>query len=290
MLTGVRLFPYDEPAKVVAEMLAFQPQPISQTAPGISPALDALVLRALQPDREQRFQRARDMAMALEAACPPAGALEVAAWVSSTAGAALGQRAAWVADAESKTPSNLTVAKGLPHASATPLGSGLPALVDSTQPFALDTSAGGRASEPSGERASAVEPPRQRRRPLLWIAMGTAAAALLVGGVAVLRGTLTEEPASVIMLPAAPSEPPPPKRAPDPVAPTANEAAEQSAPLPSVAAPGPRDGGAAAKATTAAARRAPPLKFERKSARRPDCAVPYTVDEKGIKRFRSECF
>ncbi len=291
MLTGVRLFPYDEPAKVVAEMLAYEPQPISLSVPEISAALDDLILRALQPNSEQRFQTAREMAMALEASCPPAGVLEVAGWVLRTAGPALRQRAAWVADAESKTPSNLTIAKGLPPAGSTPAGgAALPnvAFIDSTQPFALDASSGALGpANADGARDSAVVEPK-RRRPLMWMAFATAAAALLVGGIAALRESLTEEPASVIVLPANAPDPlpagrPSPARIEPAPAPPASEARPSSPPTAASS-----DGGSSPRAS--AARRSPPAKVERRSARRPDCAVPYTVDAKGIKRFRNECF
>ncbi|HMJ15388.1 MAG TPA: serine/threonine-protein kinase, partial [Polyangiaceae bacterium] len=287
MLTGSRLFPYDEPAKVVAEMLEFRPQPIGQVAPAAS-AFDSLLLRALQPEPEERFQSSREMAMALEAVCAPAGVLEVAAWVARTAGSALRQRAAWVADAENQTPGNLTLAKGLPRAASTPLadGSGRPlSFIDSTQPFALDASAGSAGSRSSEASRPSVSAAPRRKRPALWVALASAGALLTLAGVALLRGPLSgDEPASVVVLPAT---------APDPAPTRDDQRGSESAAPPGRASAG----DAAAKADAAVpARASSPRranaapKSERKPSRRADCAVPYTVDAKGIKRFRSECF
>jgi serine/threonine-protein kinase len=309
MLTAKRLFPYDEPAKVVAEMLAFHPQPLSQSQPGTSAALDALLMRALQPDPEQRFQTARDMAMALEAACTPAGTLEVAAWVARTAGPALRQRAAWVADAENSTRSTLTVAKGLPQAA--PPGSGAPAFIDSTQPFALEAAGAARGTPASSSSLGNIAGlPHARRARGSWIA-GITAAALLLAGVVVLYMKLgSDEPASVVMLPGSGVEPPAPEVPADP-APPRRAPASDPAPTPSAdlasaldaasSAPSRADAGARALPNGAGRARPAPkavaapkpasaTKPERKAARRADCDPPYWVDEHSIKRFKPWCF
>jgi serine/threonine-protein kinase len=56
------------------------------------PALDAIALRGLQRIPEKRFDSARQMASALEAAVHPATVAEVGDWVVSHAGVALGER------------------------------------------------------------------------------------------------------------------------------------------------------------------------------------------------------
>jgi serine/threonine-protein kinase len=67
--------------------------PPSTFNPAVTPALDAVVLRALCPDKESRFPTARAFAVELERACPPASSREVSAWVTSTRGPALARRA-----------------------------------------------------------------------------------------------------------------------------------------------------------------------------------------------------
>jgi serine/threonine protein kinase len=67
--------------------------PPSTFNPAVSPALDAVVLRALAPRPEQRFPTARHFALELQRACAPASAHEVSAWVARTRGEALRRRA-----------------------------------------------------------------------------------------------------------------------------------------------------------------------------------------------------
>ncbi len=99
-LTGTRLFEGETEAVVLGKVLQGNVALPSRTAPGISPALDAVVMRGLAHDLTTRFASAREMAVALEAACPPATASEVGAWVEKTGGPALTRRAKGVAEIE----------------------------------------------------------------------------------------------------------------------------------------------------------------------------------------------
>ena len=103
LLTGLRLFPVDDTARRER-----RPEAPSQCAPGISPELDAIVERALATDPDDRFSDARQMALALQSACAPAGALEIASWVEHFAGETLKKRALWISDIEGLTSSELT--------------------------------------------------------------------------------------------------------------------------------------------------------------------------------------
>ena len=92
-LTGRRLFVADEPARVMNLVLSAPIAPPSQLNPSVPPELDAVVLRALDRDREGRFRTAREMAVALESACPPAPARELGEWVQERSRDVLDERA-----------------------------------------------------------------------------------------------------------------------------------------------------------------------------------------------------
>ena len=65
LLTGRPPFVGDTPVAVVWQHLQSEPQPPSQLAPAVPPSCDALVLRALAKDREQRFGSAGEMRTAV---------------------------------------------------------------------------------------------------------------------------------------------------------------------------------------------------------------------------------
>jgi serine/threonine-protein kinase len=92
--------PFDGDDSPFARIADDVPAP-STLAPGIPAALDALLERALQRTPEHRTADARVMALELEAAVPPASAVEVAALVGALAADLLEERAAMVAGAES---------------------------------------------------------------------------------------------------------------------------------------------------------------------------------------------
>ena len=71
-LTGRRCFEGDSHGAVMAAVLSTRVPPPSRARPEVSPALDAVVLRALERDPDKRFATAQEMALALEAACLPA--------------------------------------------------------------------------------------------------------------------------------------------------------------------------------------------------------------------------
>ncbi|HSQ65003.1 MAG TPA: serine/threonine-protein kinase, partial [Polyangiaceae bacterium] len=94
MLTGRRLFSANDPAGIVGKVLTGQIQPPSARIGGLPPALDALVMKALERDRGRRFATAADMARALEnVGVPLARRSEVATWVKRIAGDTLKRRA-----------------------------------------------------------------------------------------------------------------------------------------------------------------------------------------------------
>jgi serine/threonine protein kinase len=84
-LTGKRLFVGDNDGATLHHVLYGSVEPPSAHAPGLSPALDALTLRGLSRDRNDRFATAREMARALEAAVAPVVASAIGDWVESMA-------------------------------------------------------------------------------------------------------------------------------------------------------------------------------------------------------------
>jgi serine/threonine-protein kinase len=91
-LTSKRLFASDDAASTLYAVLN---QPVlapSTIVPALPPALDDVVLRALERDRSKRFATAQEMAIALEEACAPAPARHVGKWVDELAGEMVSRR------------------------------------------------------------------------------------------------------------------------------------------------------------------------------------------------------
>jgi formylglycine-generating enzyme required for sulfatase activity/serine/threonine protein kinase len=99
-LTGERLFDADSEAQLALRVMKGVTRPPSLSAIDVSPALDAVTMRGLAKDPAHRYASAREMALALESAMPPATAMEVGAWVESVAGPALSTRARAVSEVE----------------------------------------------------------------------------------------------------------------------------------------------------------------------------------------------
>jgi serine/threonine-protein kinase len=115
-LTGRRLYKADGDGGLVVQVLEGHVVPPSEAlrssgddarAAATAP-LDAIVMKALSRDKGARFQTARELARALEAAVAPATAAQVSDWVESAAGEVLRQRAALIAEIESSSAFDLT--------------------------------------------------------------------------------------------------------------------------------------------------------------------------------------
>jgi serine/threonine protein kinase len=100
-LTGCSLFAADSLQESASRVLEGEiPLPSTMNA-AVSPALDALVLRALARDPSDRFPDALTMASALQEAAAPAAPLEVSQWVQRWVGTELARKADLVRRIES---------------------------------------------------------------------------------------------------------------------------------------------------------------------------------------------
>jgi serine/threonine-protein kinase len=248
MLAGRRLFQADSDAQLVARVLRGATEPPSRHAPGLSPELDALVMKALAPDPAQRFASAEEMAEALRRVVPPAFPTDVGRWVHDVAHEALDRRAAELAEIESalRAESIPPPAPRMESASSEPSAGDIPPLA--TQP----TSASVATTRPALSTRSSSR--------VTWLVASIAAVLLVAAGVMAMgRRGQTPAAASVAAhdtLPSATAEPSAPavaSAAPAPPAPstaasaTSAESATSTLPAPVRSSPLPPRGRPAAK-------------------------------------------
>lgn len=98
LLAGRRLFRHNEPRVAWVNILSGEIPAPSHFNTSVSPALDAVVLRALERDCRQRYLDARTFASALAEALPPASTPEVGNWVKHVSGYLLTKRAARIVE------------------------------------------------------------------------------------------------------------------------------------------------------------------------------------------------
>ncbi len=106
-LTGQRLFKADDVPSLVYAIINEEVKPPSSVVPDLPPGLDEIVMKGLERDAENRWSSAREMAAALEHALAPAPAREIGEWVHSIAGDALDWRQELVHRIESETSSSI---------------------------------------------------------------------------------------------------------------------------------------------------------------------------------------
>jgi len=277
-LTGQRLFKADDDASTIVRVLSAEVVAPSELASGISPQLDAAVLRGLERDPAMRYKTAREMARALEACGPLATATEVGDWVRETAHEALSQRAGCIAEIEQLSdPAFLGLSSQPPTTS-------LPAPAAPTS----DDSTG--ASWNDGVRTRAESPrwaPSRLLRSRGAVAASLALLLLLAAGGAVVAGRSPAGGAAAGPRPVA-SAPIPPDRASEPV--RAASAMEATSAAALVGAP-PDDPASSAVApkSPSTARSTKPVPAPVRPRARADCDPPYTLDAVGHRHYKVEC-
>lgn len=109
MLTGQRLFKADDISTLIVKIMA-DPVPLpSSLASGFPPEVDMVIMKGLERELRDRWASAREMAVLLEKALPPAPAREVAEWVERVGGDRLRYRAEVVAEIESQSLESVPV-------------------------------------------------------------------------------------------------------------------------------------------------------------------------------------
>jgi serine/threonine protein kinase len=199
-LTGRRLFKADGEAQVMNLVLKQVIAPPSAFAAGVSPELDAVVLRGLERDPSARFATAEQMADAIEEAAPPTPQRKVAAWVRLLLGDKLSARAKLVQEIESASTGRKADLDSLPLSEKDAADGSIDVTIARPleEPPPQGSSQASSISVEAPRRASV--PPRPPRRSLLMLGVG----ALLCGGVLGLAIALrAPHPASS----SAPSEP-----------------------------------------------------------------------------------
>ena len=106
-LTGQRLFKADDVPSLVYAIINEEIRRPSELVPDLPPGLDEIVMKGLAREADNRWSSAREMAAALEAALAPAPAREIGEWVHSIAGDALDWRQELVHRIESETSSSM---------------------------------------------------------------------------------------------------------------------------------------------------------------------------------------
>lgn len=254
-LTGRRLFQADDSLGTMGLVMQSTIKPPSAVSPGVSAALDAVVVRGLERDAPKRFQTALEMANALEAAEPPAPPHEVGAAVQALASEALSTRASLIRSLEDSS-----IASTPP---ASPLAS------DRRPPQVTEISVPGEVLP--------VPAQARRRWPLAVGALALVLIAFFAGRLvppAPPPEPMEATPSSAPVATPLPAEPPPPElAAPAPLPEPQVTAALPPPPPPPVAPP-----------------IAPPSPRRATKRSEKDCVNPFRVDSKGIKRPRPECF
>jgi serine/threonine-protein kinase len=102
------LFTGESEGAVVTKVLEEKIVPPSTAVAGLPSAIDGIVLKALNRDAAQRYESARAMALALEAAVPIASPTRINEWLQGLVGELLAERAKSVALVERDSGSGLT--------------------------------------------------------------------------------------------------------------------------------------------------------------------------------------
>jgi serine/threonine protein kinase len=277
-LANERLFDGDGPAQIVGNVLSRVIPPPSGNA-----ALDAVVLKGLSRNAEERFSTAREMAIALEEACPPATARAVEAWLWAVSGETLRARTALLSSVESRA-SQPRVLRGHPSSD---MGVVLGEDPGTTDGQLLPTESWRQGTSAQGGRP---------------LAMGAASA--LVAAILLIFGWNHRPSARVAPVtgagePVAASAPATAPALAENGVPIADAASDPAAFVGTAGAQSKAAGNAAGVASvtpTASAAHpravpgAPRGPGHPRALKKPDCTSPFTVTAEGIRLPRAECF
>ncbi len=295
-LTARKLFKGDNEGSVLEQVLFGPIDPPSRWVPSVPPQLDALVMRGLDREKTKRFATAREFALALERALPPALASDVGDWVENVAGDVLNERAERIAEIESVTDS-------VPQMGLTEVMSGLDAPSSAVPMAPTSGMIGGSSSQVSSISVAAGEVGMMapKRRIPMWVGLGATALAILITVIVVAASSHSNAASTAT---AASGTPVADTHATTTnVAPTSTVTAESAfaaggttTTTPSATPPPPATTTtpATTRVTTGAAHppsRPPPATPATATAANADaCKVPYTVGSNGEKIWKRHCF
>ena len=304
MLTGRRLHEGAKDVEIVTRVVKGDFAPPSAYSPGLGPELDAIVLRGLAVDPDQRFASARDLALELERRVGLASPSEVSAWVERLASDVLHARANLVSAMERVARDLVPIASNRPGpaepiVSPPSFGSAaLPPARPSDHNLNESSSSAVFAHAQAAEGAQSTSP-LGRPLPMIWwmlaVSVVMAIVGITLGTCAMLRRSARVEPApndapgtstppgasSPSSRATSPSSPPMPSAASLPPTPAGNEAAAprssslmKTAPLPA----------AAGKPSVA-----PLAPSTRSTDPLPECDPPFVLDAQGHRHYKSDC-
>ena len=288
LFTGKRLFESDSEAGLITMVL--NPSIVSPRTinPEVSEALDALVMKGLARNPDDRFPTAREMALLLEKNGGLTSPSEVGAWVQGLAGDALGKRAAFVAEIESHSSRDVTA-----HAQAILAELETGSSSTGAAPKEGDTRVSVQVDLAPMESEITRAGERKRARRLTVLAVAIGAAGVLTAGVVIGRwndkprgsGTQVLEEIDAGMavsspLPILPSAHVDPVLLPDASALGVPVSAPSSSATPSVTPP---------TGTTPPVIRPRPKPLTPAHPAKDDCDPPYTLDAQGHKLWKRNC-
>ena len=212
-LTGSRLFRGDNEGEIVTKILEAdiaQPSacivagPSDPASLAVVRAVDAVVLRGLSSNPEDRYETARAMADAIEQAVTPAGVSEVGDWVERFAKDVLVTRAQLIAGIESQSalvPPNLgaidePARDGAKPETPTSTSQRRPPPPPPSRPSkeARPLTHPGDRSPPVGAAQALVAEDVRTRRPPIWIVVGVVATLLVLAAAVGLRASGSTAP------------------------------------------------------------------------------------------------
>jgi eukaryotic-like serine/threonine-protein kinase len=311
-LTSQRLIAGEDEVATLAKALQAKFSPPSEIVKGLPKSFDDVVMRGLAVDVEERFQTAREMAIALESCVGVAAPSEVGGWVEAHASEILTQRAIKISEIEQSSSSistrdlenmvsqlNRGGGASTPRAPAPSNPGGRPIPADE----GVIANPPSQPSSISVTNSGAQLPFRKPGSSKKLLLAGLAVVALAAVAFAALRPGASQSPAAAADAPAS-ADPAPSATA----AATANaSAASSGSPAPSAdglasgsqaaptsepterdepakprpARPASRPGAAPVAARPSAAPKARPAKGS--------CDPPYTLDSGGRKKYKMEC-
>ncbi len=250
-LASKRLFAAENEGAVVTKVLLGKIEPPSSVAPDVPKEIDAIVMRGLDRDPAKRYQTAREMALALEEALPPATASQIASWVDGLVHETLSSRAARLAEIESASSSDDVADAALSEIRASASG-----------PFPTST------SQSSISVAAPTVITTAKPRWVVPVIALVAASALVTVWVALHANRTASAPIASAVASVTPSATPP------------TSASAEPAPIASITS-------VASVVSSAPAHPARPTVTA--TAKKVDCTSPFTRDELGRKIYKPEC-